>query len=213
MESLGLTGDCLDYIYEKLHNSLQQPVNESINCFKKSRLISANRESYRYFHWVELLCQVRTFEDSLLLAINSGCYTSLLHNTNIPIIVYKKYHGDNFEESVKINLIKRKRLPDSLRKYLLYDRKNMRNIRLYHMKAGSNEDVICGFLKSFPGGVSAWQYYYEIDKSYDQCNLADLAKHQWAFLDYDLFFYRIKNFKTVSKKFKMLEKIRYDALY
>jgi len=213
METLGiLTEDCVDYIYEKLHNSFQGPVNEEICAFKKSTLISAKKDSYRQFHWVELLCHVKSFEDSLVLALICGAYTSLLHNTNIPSIVYKKYHGEAYERVIIESLVKTKRLPDALRKYLLYDRKNMHGIRLYHMKAGTNEDVDSGFLKTFPGGVSAWEYNYEVDKSYHDCNLADLAKHQWAFLDYDLFFYRIKNFSTVAKKFKMLEKIRDDPL-
>lgn len=210
--SVTLTDDCVYYIYEKLHNSYQNAVNTELKSFKKSTLISVNKECYRYFHWVELLCHVKRFEDSLVLAIRCGSYTNLLHNTNIPEIVFKKYHGDAYEDIITKNLMATKRLPNALRKYLLYDRKNMRSVRLYHMKAGDDEVVACGMLKTFPGGVSAWEYNYEVDKSYHDCNLADLAKHQWAFLDYDLFFYRIKNFSTVAKKFKMLEKIRHDPL-
>tara|TARA_B100001287_G_C22663430_1_gene521572 strand:+ start:1397 stop:2023 length:627 start_codon:yes stop_codon:yes gene_type:complete len=165
------------------------------------------------FKWVGIWNHVLEFEKQLQLVVSisqhsPGEYTNLIYNTNIPKVIYIKYCGENYEEKVINCISKYGKLPEKLRKYLLYDKNDISYIYIYHIKSCSNSDVDNGFLKSIPGGVSSWEHNYIVDKSYNDCSLADLSRHQWKFLDYDLFFHQIRDLSLdlILKRVKYFNK-------
>ena len=181
----------------------------TIQTFRKSLL---NSSKYKYsipykvrsYIWVNLLIQIRDFEDSLIDLLHNIKLTRTLSNidlndlivsySNIPKIIYIKCCGEHFGCVVVSYITRHHVLPPNLRKYLLYAKEPTRNkntvppqnMGFYIHKYGV-QIYPTNYHKSrllWMGAVTSWENGY-INNPQD-CQFSDLIKSVWKFLDIEM---------------------------
>ena len=184
-------------IFKIVHFSHYKFVLNHLSIFDpKEELIDIKRNFHYSYKFVDLLFQINEMERELCKAMNQGRYTSILVNTNIPEVLLRKTCGSRFEIKIRDVLMARGRFPDSLRKYLLYNKKpeSKKYHNAYFLKARPDNDIID--LKSFPGGLESWSHY----NNQNIAELMDLSKHQWNYLDFDIQIHNLQRYDTLKDK-------------
>lgn len=199
--------DLSELIYKIVHIHKMIHVSHAIQTYRKSLLHSSKykysiKYKVRSYIWVNLLIQIRDFEDSLidlfqnlnLTLSNIDLNDIIVSYSNIPKIIYIKCCGQNFGCVIVNYIMEHHVLPPNLRKYLLYaknpniDNNTVppQNMGYYIHKYG---------VQIYPtkyhrprllwmGAVSSWEYGY-INNPQD-CQFSDLIKSVWNFLDIEM---------------------------
>ena len=188
--------DLQEHIFKLCHQQYYNLVLKQIVLFDNTTLLDINNCYLNDYHFTELLTKVNDMEYELYNAINQNRYTNVLINTNIPKNILIKTCGKKYETIIYDVVSATSKLPNSLRKYILYNKKpNAKRYNLlYCLKAKPNHELIC--LKNFPGGLESWSYY----NNSDFAELMDLSKHQWNYLDYDIQINKLSKHNTVKDK-------------
>lgn len=192
------------YIFNIVHKSNFTYVLQQLSLFDYRRdLIDIKRTFHFNYKFVDLLHQINNMEKELCNAIDRGYYTSILLNTNIPKVILIKTCGPTFETIIYDVLVSRGRFPNSLRKYLLYNKKkeSLKYHNAYFLKARPDNNIID--LKSFPGGLESWSYY----NNKNMAELLDLSKHQWNYLNYDIHISNLQKYENIKDKLNYIKLI------
>ena len=168
--------------------------------FEKHVSLNKTFSRFNTYRWIELFDTVISIESTLHSSICSGAFTDVLVNTNIPEHIFIKCCGPFFKCICYQSIVNEQRLPLKLRNNIMYNKQHEGNKynSFYVLKAASNNHLL--ELKCFPGGLDMWQYY----NTWYDCELKDLSKHQWAYLDHDTILDRLRDMSPDEKMNKIL---------
>ena len=203
--------ELIEHVYCYVHISRMQCVFDQIRGFRKSRLNASKgagrRSSARGFRWVNLLVQVKDFEDALGEALDDVTFNPeidgvrnswervLTEHSNIPDAIYTKCCGGAYGDLVVDHVRVHGTLPPPLRNYLVYNKTPVGHKRSF-IRGSERRHYVHRWHPRFweqPGNYgtcgphASWAYYNGVSG-----DLCDLSKSMWDTLglEMDLLPYR-----------------------
>tara|TARA_Y100000389_G_C17470324_1_gene529903 strand:- start:5121 stop:5855 length:735 start_codon:yes stop_codon:yes gene_type:complete len=187
-------------IFYKLHKSL---LSKSINTISQIKTTNHETELHPYLpKWSSLLNDIIYIEEKLYELIKNNRFISLIVNTNLPKQIYIKCLGEKFESIVRKSIVTNKRLPKSLRNYILYKDNYVWHIRFNITAAEVNN---FDYNINYPGGSHAWGYYF--NGTENQCKLSDLSKVQWGYMEFDSIINDLRMIPVTKDKFNFIREV------